>query len=61
MREDQRHIGHVLHLRGDMGVALAVNRNWEFAEDVQNDGNVMRRKVPSDIDVLLEQAQIQAP
>src|SRR5438128_5527088 len=44
-----------------MGVALAVNRNWEFAEDVQNDGNVMRRQVPGDIDVLLEQTQIQAP
>ena len=61
MREEQRHVGHVLHLWGDMGVALAVNPNWEFAENVQNDGNIMRRQVPSDIDVLLEQTQIQTP
>src|SRR5918996_4381836 len=36
VREEQRHIGHVLHLWTDMCIALAVNRNWEFAEDVQD-------------------------
>ena len=37
-----------------MCIALAVNRNWEFAKNMQNDRDVMRRKVPSDIDVLSE-------
>src|SRR4029077_12302228 len=44
-----------------MRVPLAVNRSGEFAENVQNDRNVMRRQIPSDIDILLEQTKIQAP
>ena len=34
--EEQRHVSHVFNARADMGVALAVNRNREFAEDMQD-------------------------
>ena len=59
--EEQRHVCHVLNARADMRVSLTVNRNWEFAENVQYDGNIVRRQIPSDIDVFLEQSQIQTP
>src|SRR5262245_55970966 len=38
--EEQRHVCHVFHARTDVRVSLTVNRNWEFAEDVQYDGNI---------------------
>src|SRR6266581_6277760 len=59
VREGERYISHVLHLRRDMRVSLAVNRSGEFAENMKNDRNVMRRQIPGDIDVLLEQTQVQ--
>jgi hypothetical protein len=52
--EEQRHVCHVLNTWADVRVSLTVNRNREFAENVQYDGNIVRRQIPSDIDVLLE-------
>ena len=37
-----------------MCVPLAINRNWEFAENVQDDGNIVGRQIPGDVDVLLK-------
>lgn len=52
--EEQRHVCHVLNPWTDVRVSLTVNRNWEFTENVQYNGNIVRRQIPSDIDVLLE-------
>ena len=61
VREDERHIGHVLDVRRDVGISLAVHRHRKLAENVQNDGDVVRREIPCDIDVLLKEAQVKAP
>jgi hypothetical protein len=60
-REEERHIRHVLYPGCDMSVSLAVYRDGRFAENIKNDRNVVRRQVPRDIDVLLEQSQVETP
>ena len=54
MREEQRHVCHVLDAWTDMSVPLTIDGNWEFIQDVQYDGNIVRGEIPSDIDVFLK-------
>src|SRR4029077_9291677 len=60
-REGERHVCHVLYSRRDMSVPLAVNRGGKFIKNMENDRDVMRRQIPRDINVLLEQSQIETP
>ena len=57
----QPHGGHVFDSRRDVRAALAVDRDRLFVHDVQDDGNVVRRQIPGDIDVFLEKPKIQPP
>ena len=43
-----------------MGLAPAVHAHRHFLQNVQDDGNIVRRQVPGDIDVLLKKPQVQA-
>src|SRR3954468_14326927 len=36
MGKKQRHVSNILHLGSNMGIPLAIDGNWELAEDVQN-------------------------
>ena len=57
----QGHVGHVFDCRSDVSVALAIHCDRELPKNMQDDGNVVRGKVPSHIDVFLKQTQIKAP
>ena len=43
-----------------MRIPLAIDGERELSKDVENDRDIMRRQVPGDIDVLLEQTQVEA-
>src|ERR1700720_1129007 len=45
----QRHISHVLDVRGHMSVSLTINSNRELSENMQYDRDIVRREIPSDI------------
>src|SRR5206468_6319416 len=60
-REGERHVCHVLYSRRNMSVSLAVDRGGKFVKNMENDRDVVRRQVPGDIDVLLEQSQVETP
>ena len=60
-RETKAHGSHVFDTRCHVGTSAAVHARRQLTHDVQDDGDVMRGQVPSDIDVLLEQAEVQAP
>ncbi len=60
MAKGQRHVRDVLDMRRDMSVTRTIDCNWEFSKNVENDRDVVRREIPGDIDVLLEEAQIES-
>ena len=52
--EGKRKICDVFNSRGYVRVALAVHCQWQFAKNMQDDGNIVRCQVPNDVDVLLK-------
>src|ERR1700736_2718329 len=57
--ERERHVGNVFDIRGNMGVSLAIYRHGKFAQDVQDDRDIVGSEIPGYINVFLEQAQVQ--
>src|SRR5262245_60142367 len=53
-RKGERHICYVFYPMRNMRVSLAGNRGRKFVENMENDRNVVRSQVPSDVNVLLE-------
>jgi hypothetical protein len=58
--EREGDVGYILDARGNVGVTLAINRQWKFSKNMQDDRDVMRGEIPGDVDVLLKQAQVEA-
>ncbi len=59
--EAEAHGRDILHARGDMSAAATVNAQGLLLHNVENDRDIVRGQIPGHVDVLLEQAQIQAP
>src|SRR5688572_21059153 len=55
--ERKGHVRHVLNPGSDVCIALTVHGSGSFAENMQDDGDVVRSEIPGDIDVLLEKSQ----
>ena len=60
LAESQMNVRHIFDPRCNMGLAPAIHTHGYFLENVQDDGNIVRRQVPGDIDVLLKKPQVQA-
>ena len=55
----KRNIRHILDIGIDMRVPLAVDRHRIVSKDMKNDGKVMGSKIPGNIEIFLEEAEIQ--
>src|SRR6266851_3001374 len=58
--ESQMDIRHIFNSWSDMSFTPAIHTHGHFLQNVQDDGNIVRRQVPGDIDVLLKKSQVQA-
>src|SRR5271166_5771022 len=58
--EGQRDVGDVLDAWSDVRVTLAVYCQREFLQDMQDDRDVVRGKVPGHVDILLKEPQVEA-
>ena len=61
LRKGQIHHRDVLDAPRHMAAPLARDTHWPLVQQVQQDRNVVRRKVPRHVDILLKQPQVQPP
>ena len=58
--KQKREIGHVFHAGSDVRIPLTIHGQRQLVQNVENDGDVVRREIPDDIDILLKESQIEA-
>src|SRR5438477_3528881 len=56
----QRHVSYVLDMRGHVRVSLTINSQRELSENMENDRDIVRREIPSDVYIFLKQTQVKA-
>src|SRR4051812_46806135 len=61
LAEINAHRRHVLHARSNMRIAPAIDTPWLLVHNIEHNRNIVWRKVPGHVDILLEQAKIQPP
>ena len=52
--EAKRQIRHVFHSGSDVCIPLTIHGQRQLVQNMENDGDVVRRQIPDDIDILLE-------